>query len=66
MRAALQAKQIDIYAGTLDMYLAAKGNEPAGIGFMAMLESQGGDGIAVDKSIQTIADLKGKTIAAEA
>jgi NitT/TauT family transport system substrate-binding protein len=65
MRSAMQSGKIDIYAATYDIFQATKGIEPSGIGFLAMDESHGGDGIVVTSDINKIEDFKGKNVAAE-
>ena len=65
MRGAIMSGQIDVYAATYDIFQAIKGQKPPGVGFLAMDESHGGDGIAVAGEINSIADFKGKKVAAE-
>lgn len=65
MRAAMQSGSIDIYAATYDIFQATKGVEPPGVGFLAMDESHGGDGIAVAGNINDIKDFRGRKVAAE-
>jgi len=65
MRSAMQSGQVDIYASTYDIFQSTQGADVPGIGFMLIDESHGADGILVNESISTIADLKGKRLAAE-
>ena len=65
MRSAMQSGRIDIYAATYDIFQATKGVKPSGIGFLAMDESHGGDGIVVTGDINKIEDFKGEKVAAE-
>lgn len=65
MRAAMQSKQIDIYAATYDIFQAIKGSTPPGVGFLAMDESHGGDGIAVVGDINSVEEFRNKKVAAE-
>lgn len=65
LRAAMKSGKIDIYIATPDIYQATDSTEPPGIGFLALDESHGADGIAVSQSISTVNDLKGKIIGAE-
>lgn len=65
MRSAMSSGQVDIYASTYDIFQSTQGADVPGIGFMLIDESHGADGILVNESISTIADLKGKRLAAE-
>ena len=65
LRAALNSGQIDMYAATHDIFQAVEANEPPGVGFLAIDESAGGDGVAVSGDIESLSDLKGKTVGAE-
>lgn len=65
IRSAMQSGKIDIYAATYDIFQATKGIKPTGVGFLAMDESHGGDGIVVTSDINGIWDFKGKKVAAE-
>lgn len=65
MRSAMQSGSIDIYAATYDIFQSTKGINPPGIGFLAMDESHGGDGVAVTSDIRNISEFKGKKVAAE-
>lgn len=65
IRAAMNTGQIDMYAATFDIFQAVGEKEPPGIGFLAMDESRGGDGVVVSGDIKDLADLKGKTVGAE-
>ena len=61
--AALQAERIDVIASTVDtalLYLKRKDDFQY---ICAIDDSNGGDGIVAKKDIQSIADLKGKTVA---
>ncbi len=65
IRSAMNSGQIDIYAATYDIFQATKGVRPLGVGFLAIDESHGGDGIVVTGDINKIEDFKGKKVAAE-
>lgn len=65
LRAAMQSGEVDIYAATHDIFQANQGNTPPGVGFIAIDESSGGDGVAVAEGIETLVDLKGKRIGVE-
>ena len=65
LRAAMNSGKIDMYAATYDIFEAVENNTPPGIGFLAIDESHGGDGVAVSKDIKDLKDLKGKSVAAE-
>lgn len=65
MRSAMSSGQVDVYASTYDIFQSTQGADVPGIGFMLIDESHGADGILVNESISTIADLKGKRLAAE-
>jgi len=65
LRAAMNSGQIDMYAATYDIFQAVEGNEPPGVGFLAIDESHGGDGVVVSSNIIELKDLKNKTVAAE-
>jgi len=65
IRAAMESGKIDIYAATYDIFQTTENTSPPGIGFLAMDESNGADGIIVSENINTIEDLKGKTVGAE-
>lgn len=65
IRAAVRSKNVQIYAATHDMYQSTSDVAPVGIGFMAIDESHGADGVAVSADIKNIKDLKGKKVAAE-
>ena len=62
---ALFANQIDIAASTSDEFPSYLKPGKTVRYFMAVDYSNGGDGIVADKSIKTVADLKGKKIAFE-
>ena len=66
LRAAMNSGKIDMYAATYDIFQAVSGNEPPGIGFLAIDESHGGDGVVVSGNIKELKDLKDKTFGAEA
>jgi len=65
LRAALRGGQIDAYAATYDIFQATKGVGPVGIGFIAIDESHGGDGVVVAKGINGLEDFRGKVVGAE-
>lgn len=65
IRAAMQSGKIDIYAATYDIFQSTKGKKPTGVGFLAIDESHGGDGIVVTDNINGILDFQGKKVAAE-
>lgn len=65
IRVAMQSGQIDVYAATYDIFQATKGVKPPGVGFLAIDESHGGDGIAVANNVSEISNFKGKKVAAE-
>lgn len=65
IRAAMRSGDINIYAGTYDMYESTKDVPPIGIGFLAVDESHGADGLAVAGNITSVKDLRGKKVAAE-
>ena len=65
IRAAMVSNKIDMYAATYDIFQSIEGIEPPGVGFLAIDESQGGDGVVVSNTIETLADLRGKTVGAE-
>lgn len=65
LRAAMRSGSIDMYAATYDMFQSTGEITPPGIGFMAIDKSHGADGIVAVDGIETIADLRGKTVAAE-
>lgn len=65
LRAAMNSGRIDMYAATPDIFQNMQGAAPPGIGFIAIDESHGADGIIVKEGINTMADLKGKTVGAE-
>ena len=61
--AALAAGQIDVAVTTVDTLLNYLSDRQAYRYLFALDDSKGGDGIVADKEIQTIADLKGKSVA---
>lgn len=65
LRSALLAGRIDAYMATFDIYQAIEGRAPIGKLIYAIDESAGADGIAVDSSIASISDLKGKSVGVE-
>jgi len=65
LRAAMMSGKIDIYAATFDIFQTTEKLEPPGVGFLAIDESDGADGLVVSEKIKDIADLKGKKVAAE-
>ena len=65
LRAALKTGDVDMYAATYDIFEAAEGAEPSGVAFLAVDESHGGDGVVVRDGINSLADLRGKTVGAE-
>lgn len=65
LRAAMNSGKIDMYAATYDIFQNMQGSTPPGIGFVAIDESHGADGVVVKDGINSIADLKGKTVGAE-
>lgn len=66
MRSAMKAGKIDMYAGTYDMYLATEWWMPPGRAVLALDESTWGDGIATMWNINSLKDLVGSTVTAEA
>lgn len=65
IRAAVRSKDVQVYAATHDMYQSTNDAAPIGVGFMAIDESHGADGVAVSADIKSVKDLKGKKVAAE-
>lgn len=65
-RAAMRSGGINMYAATYDIYQSTKEVAPIGVGFLTIDESHGGDGIAVASGINSIAELRGKKVGAEA
>lgn len=65
LRAAMYSNKIDMYLATPDIFQAIENHEPPGIGFLAIDESFGADGIITDESINSMADLKGLKVGAE-
>lgn len=65
LRAAMLSGKIDMYLATPDIFQATEKQEPIGVGFLALDESHGADGVAVSESIKSVADLKGKKVGAE-
>ena len=65
LRAAMNSGKVDMYAATYDIYQNMQGSAPPGIGFLAIDESHGADGLVVKDGINSMADLKGKTVGAE-
>jgi NitT/TauT family transport system substrate-binding protein len=60
---ALAAGQIDVAVSTVDTVLNYLSDQQGYRYLFAIDDSKGGDGIVADKDIQTIADLKGKSVA---
>jgi NitT/TauT family transport system substrate-binding protein len=65
LRASMQSGKIDMYLATPDIFQATEKQEPVGVGFLAIDESHGADGVAVSENIKSITDLKGKKVGAE-
>jgi len=65
LRAAMKTGDIDMYAATYDIFEAVDKTEPMGIAFLAVDESHGGDGVVVQEGINSLEDLRGKTVGAE-
>jgi NitT/TauT family transport system substrate-binding protein len=65
LRAAMLSGKIDMYLATPDIFQATEQQEPVGVGFLAIDESHGADGVAVSENIKTVSDLKGKKVGAE-
>lgn len=65
LRAAMKTGDIDMYAATYDIFEATEKIEPSGIAFLAIDESHGGDGVVVQNGINSLEDLRGKTVGAE-
>ncbi|MCR4313783.1 MAG: ABC transporter substrate-binding protein [Candidatus Uhrbacteria bacterium] len=65
LRAAMVTGDIDMYAATYDIFEATEGVEPPGVAFLAVDESHGGDGVVVREGINSLSDLRGKTVGAE-
>ncbi len=65
LRAAMASGKIDMYLATPDIYEATEQQKPIGIGFLAVDESHGADGVAASEAIKNITDLKGKKVGAE-
>ena len=65
IRASVRTGDVQVYAATHDIYQSTGDVPPTGIGFLAIDESHGGDGVAAADSIQYIADLRGKKVGAE-
>ncbi|MGI8467009.1 MAG: ABC transporter substrate-binding protein [Pyrinomonadaceae bacterium] len=65
LRAAMNSGSIDMYAATYDIFQTMPVSPPTGIGFIAVDESHGADGVVVKGGINSMADLRGKTVGAE-
>ncbi|OGH87789.1 MAG: hypothetical protein A3J93_05140 [Candidatus Magasanikbacteria bacterium RIFOXYC2_FULL_42_28] len=65
IRAAMRSGAVNMYAATYDIFQSTKGVAPEGIGFVVIDESHGADGVAVAGGINSVADLRGKKVAAE-
>lgn len=64
IRAAMAAKKLDAYLATPDIALDVN-SKPPGVAVWAVDESAGGDGVVVSGNIKSLADLKGRPVAAE-
>jgi len=65
LRAAMNSGSIDMYIATPDIFQSTENQEPPGVGFIAVDESFGADGIAVLNNVNSMIDLKGKKLGAE-
>jgi len=65
LRAAMQSGSIDMYIATPDIFQSAEKNKPVGVGFLAIDESTGADGVVASGDIQSVEELKGKKVGAE-
>lgn len=65
LRSAMNSGNIDMYIATPDIFQSTQTQKPPGIGFLAIDESFGADGIAVTNDVNSMADLKGKKLGAE-
>lgn len=65
LRAAFNSGNIDLYIATPDIFQSIKGTEPPGVGFLAIDESAGADGVVASTGIKSVADLKGKKVGVE-
>lgn len=63
LRSALISKQLDGIVHTIDSWASAAAEGLPAVCVLKIDESYGGDGIVVNKEVETIADLKGKTVA---
>jgi len=65
IRAAMRSGNVNMYAATYDIYQTTKDVAPIGVGFLAVDESHGADGVAVASDINSVRDLRGKKVGAE-
>ncbi|MEM7087349.1 MAG: ABC transporter substrate-binding protein [Bacteroidota bacterium] len=65
LRAAMHSNKIDMYIATPDIFQSTQNQKPPGVGFLAIDESSGADGIAVLEGVNSLSDLRGKTLGAE-
>ncbi len=65
IRAAMRSGDINMYAATYDIYQTTKDVAPIGLGFLAIDESHGADGVATAGDINSVRDLRGKKVGAE-
>ena len=65
LRAAMNSGKIDMYLATFDIFQSTENQEPPGVGFLAVDESHGADGVAVSTGVNSVSDFKGKRVGAE-
>lgn len=65
IRSAMRSGDINMYAATYDIFQSTKDVSPNGIGFLAIDESHGADGVATMSGINSIKELRGKKVGAE-
>ena len=65
LRAAMKSGNIDMYLATFDIFESNQGEIPPGVGFLAVDQSNGADGVAVAGGIDSVSDFKGKRVGAE-
>jgi len=65
IRAAMRSGSVNMYAATYDIYQSTKDVPPSGIGFLAIDESHGADGVAIAGNINSVQGLRGKKVGAE-
>lgn len=65
IRAAMRSGAVNMYAATYDIYQSVKDVAPSGVGFLAVDESHGADGVATAANVSSIKDLRGKKVGAE-